>query len=289
MSLIKRPEELEVKKTVTIGIMALPGCGKSTLALSAPKPLMLDFDNGLYRCETQYRTDSVQNCTYDDLINVLKEDLSDYDSIIIDTVGKLVQSISDSITKENPRYLQSDGSLSLKAYGVLKKRMDELFKSLYKLNKNIILVFHGVERMDENGSIVLRPDVIGSSAKDIIKDLDAIGVIEILGKRRNISFTPCSKYYAKNSLGLDDYIEIPILDGKISNNFLTEEVINPTIEKRKEEIKNAQKNNEKLEIAKNIIKNEGLTEESKKKLNDLKLNKFQVLEIKKIIKELEEN
>ena len=49
MSLIKKPSELTIPSTVKMMIYGQAGTGKSTLALSTPKPLLLDFDNGVKR------------------------------------------------------------------------------------------------------------------------------------------------------------------------------------------------------------------------------------------------
>ena len=47
MSLIKKSNELVIPTTVKMMIYGQAGMGKSTVALSAPKPLLLDFDNGV--------------------------------------------------------------------------------------------------------------------------------------------------------------------------------------------------------------------------------------------------
>ena len=49
MGLIKKANELEIPTIVKMMIYGQAGMGKSTLALSAPKPLLLDFDNGVKR------------------------------------------------------------------------------------------------------------------------------------------------------------------------------------------------------------------------------------------------
>lgn len=43
MGLIKKPNELQVKKTLSALIYGQPGMGKTTLALSSPHPLLLDL------------------------------------------------------------------------------------------------------------------------------------------------------------------------------------------------------------------------------------------------------
>ena len=49
MGLIKKSTELTFPSTVKMMIYGQAGMGKTTVALSAPKPLLLDFDNGVKR------------------------------------------------------------------------------------------------------------------------------------------------------------------------------------------------------------------------------------------------
>ena len=60
MGLIKKPNELAVKPTWSALIYGQPGMGKTTLALSAPLPLLLDFDGGVHRVNAAHRVDTVQ-------------------------------------------------------------------------------------------------------------------------------------------------------------------------------------------------------------------------------------
>ena len=276
MSLIKKKEELPIKKTVLGAIYGIPGGGNTTVALSMPKPLLLDTDRGLYRVQPEYRSDSVPVETYQDILDVLNEDLSDYQTIVIDTLGKLVDLISDKVCADNPKFVQPDGTMSLRAWGLIKIEFKNLIKAIEKLNKNFILVAHEKEVM-EGDSRIIRPDVSGSAAKDIIKELDFLGYMEVVGKKRSISFTPSSKFYAKNSLGLDSYVEIPILAKGDNNTFLTDYILNPTIERRKNEFKTTISYDDVLKQADDIIAKEGVTEESKKKLRALpKVNDSQL-------------
>jgi len=276
MTLIKRKEELPIKETVLGAIYGIPGGGKTTVALSMPKPLLLDTDRGLYRVQPEYRTDSVPVEKYQDILDVLNEDLSGYKTIVVDTLGKLVDLISDKVCADNPKFVQPDGTMSLRAWGLIKIEFKNLIKAIEKLNKNFILVAHEKEVM-EGDSRIIRPDVSGSAAKDIIKELDFLGYMEVVGKKRSISFTPSSKFYAKNSLGLDSYVEIPILAKGDNNTFLTDYILNPTIERRKNEFKTTISYDDVLKQADDIIAKEGVTEESKKKLRALpKVNDSQL-------------
>ena len=268
MSLIKKKEELPIKETVLGAIYGIPGGGKTTVALSMPKPLLLDTDRGLYRVQPEYRTDSVPVEKYQDILDVLNEDLSGYKTIVVDTLGKLVDLISDKVCADNPKFVQPDGTMSLRAWGLIKIEFKNLIKAIEKLNKNFILVAHEKEVM-EGDSRIIRPDVSGSAAKDIIKELDFLGYMEVVGKKRSISFSPSSKFYAKNSLGLDSYVEIPILAKGDNNTFLTDYILNPTIERRKNEFKASVSYEEVLKQADEIIAKEGVTEASKDKLRAL--------------------
>lgn len=286
MTLIKKPEELPVKTTVLGGIYGQPSLGKTTLALSMPRPLLLDTDGGLHRVQEEYRTDSVPVSSYDDILAVLKENLSDYDTIVIDTLGKLVDFMCEKAANENPKMLQSDGTFSQKGWGVVKNYFKALVKDLDKLNKNLIFVAHEKETQQGDEKYI-RPDVSGSSGKDIIKELDFLGYMEIIGKKRSITFMPSSKVYAKNSLQLDNYVEIPILEKGDKNTFLTDYILKPTIEKRKKEFKAELDYDKIISEAKAIIEKEGVTEESKKKLRSFPKINDSVLQIANMIKDWE--
>lgn len=60
MGLIKKPNELTVKNALSALIYGQPGMGKTTLALSSPQPLLLDFDGGVHRVNAAHRVDTVQ-------------------------------------------------------------------------------------------------------------------------------------------------------------------------------------------------------------------------------------
>ena len=105
-----------------------------------PRPLLLDTDGGLHRVQAEYRTDSVPVSSYDDILEVLKEDLSNYDTIVIDTLGKLVDFMCEKAATENPKLLQGDGTFSQKGWGVVKNYFKQLVKDLDRLDKNLIFV-----------------------------------------------------------------------------------------------------------------------------------------------------
>ena len=71
--MIKKATELDFSnKKFVIIVAGVPGIGKTTLGLSAPKPLLIDLDNGVDRVEACYRKDTLLASTYEELLDDLK-------------------------------------------------------------------------------------------------------------------------------------------------------------------------------------------------------------------------
>ena len=234
MTLIKKPNELAQSKIKLKSLIyGQPGVGKTCLALSAPKPLLIDFDNGLRRVAKQYQTDSVQIENYQNLLDILeKENIISYETIVIDTLGKMIDRIGDWLAISNPKVKQSDGQLSMKGWGNVKSEFQRFLKLLESKDKSVIFIAH--EKEEKVGDDVMkRPDVAGSSGKDIVKELDFMGYMSIKNGKRTIDLAPNEAYYAKNSLGLDSFLEYKLLTG--INNFLTDKIFDAYKEKLKKD------------------------------------------------------
>lgn len=236
MGKITKPTELKIPQTVCGLLYGQPGVSKSTTALSAPKPLLIDAENGVSRVQPEYRTDTVQVESYQDILDVLEEDLRDYETIVFDTINEVLIHIEKHIIKEKPKAVSADGKLNMYGYGLRSQEFKSLIAKIKYLGKNIIFVAHEVENADDNGNKIVRPDIVGKASAEITKFLDFIGYCEMLGKVRTVNFASCSKFYAKNSIQLDDYLEIPTLHTGDKNDFLTEMVIKPTIANRQSQV-----------------------------------------------------
>ena len=252
MSLIKKKEEIELPKSIVGCITGVCGIGKTTLALSAPKPLLLDTDNGIHRVQSEYRSDVVQVKSYQDILDVLEEDLSDYETIVIDTLGELVNFMLKYFADKDKSLITRGGTYNIKIWGFIKQEFQNLKLKLQLLNKHLIFVSHVREDKDGENK-VYRMDVAGSTSETVTKILDFLGFCEMLGKSRSVSFTPSARFYAKNSIELNDYLEIPQLKTGDKNDFLTKEVIEPTIAKRKQESEALKINEEKLQQGRYLI------------------------------------
>ena len=222
--MIKKPNELTFEdKKLSMIIAGVPGIGKTTLALSSPKPLLIDLDKGISRVETRFRTDTDCVNDYDELISDLKNnDLSIYETIVIDTGGKLLEMLKPVVINEDAKNGKKDGNLTLQGYGAVKRKFRDFVNFVRGLNKNLIIVFHASEVALENDITGLRIRIEGSSRDDVWDDMDIGGFVEIKGKKRVIGFNNCERYYAKGTHGIHGEYEIPNLDETSKNTFITD-------------------------------------------------------------------
>lgn len=222
MALIKKPFELKVQAFIKVLIYGQPGIGKSTLGLSAPKPLYIDCDKGAHRINPKHLTDTVPVEKWEDMIELLTTDISDYETLVIDTAGKMLGFASEYLGRMNPKNKQADGSLTIKGYGARKTLFNDFFSKTASLNKHIVFVAHDKE--DKKGDAVfIRPDIGGSSGADLIRELDLVGYSEAIGSLRTISFEPTESHYGKNTCGLQPLINLPdISKAGVSNDLLAQ-------------------------------------------------------------------
>lgn len=225
MSLFKKPNELKINSTIKMLVYGNPGIGKSTIALSAPNPVLFDFDGGVHRVNGAFQCPTLQVNSWDEVIQALDEDLSDFGTIVIDTVGKMLDYMSAYIIKNDPKMAMRDGSLSLKGYGARKTMFVNFISKCSMLGKHIVFVAHEKEEKDGEMRIV-RPEIGGSSAGDLMKELDLVGYMQAIGTERHIFWSPQEKFYAKNTCNLPQANKVPAtIDEKGNiigqNNFLS--------------------------------------------------------------------
>jgi hypothetical protein len=232
MGLLTNPNELTMKETYAGLIYGQPGVGKTTLALSSVNPVCIDVDRGMYRVERRYQAPSLQVENYQQVLDLLNSgEIDGFTTVIIDTLGKLVDRMGEYVIKNNPKYRQSNGQLTMQGWGQVKIEFRALVKLINSKNKSFIFVAHESEEKEDDVTRK-RPDVSGSARKDIVKELDFMGYMEMSGNKRTISFSPSGAYYAKNSLGLDSVIEIP---GIQTDNSFIRDVVVSAIQRKKEQ------------------------------------------------------
>lgn len=221
--MIRNPNEIqEGTKKIRMLIAGYPGIGKSTLALSAPRPLHIDVDFGIDRIEPRYRKPYIQPKSYDEILEDLTPlNVKDFDTLVFDTGGKLISLMSQWAIKKDVKYGQRDGSLSLKGYGFIGREFQRLMDyCFYELDKHIVVVFHAIEEKDGDNTR-LRIKVEGQTKNNVWEPMDLGGFVEIQGNNRTIGFSNCERYFAKGTRGIRGVWQVPELGPDKPNDFLT--------------------------------------------------------------------
>ena len=101
---IVKPEQLDFSgKKFSMILYGSPGVGKTTLALSAPNPLLIDFDRGISRVRANHRTASIQSTTYEEVLkDIASPEAKEYETIVVDTGGSFVTFLQDWAIRTNP-------------------------------------------------------------------------------------------------------------------------------------------------------------------------------------------
>ena len=236
MGLFKKASDLTEKKTISILVYGQPGAGKSSLAVSAPGPVaVFDFDGGIQRVNAAHLAEA-EILVVKDWAEVgqalASEEINAIKTIVIDTAGKML-SFMDKFIIAGSRDRNPTRSLTLNEYGVRKVMFNNFVQQVLTMGKNLVFIAHDREEKDGEKKKI-RPEIGGSSAGDLIKELDLVGYLEIIGNDRVISFTPNERFYAKNACNLPPVLKVPVvLDEKgnmakdskgrvIRNTFLTD-------------------------------------------------------------------
>ena len=221
--MIRNPNEIqEGAKKIRMLIAGYPGIGKSTLALSAPRPLHIDVDFCIDCIEPRYRKPYIQPKSYDEILEDLTPlNVKDFDTLVFDTGGKLISLMSQWAIKKDVKYGQRDGSLSLKGYGFIGREFQRLMDyCFYELDKHIVVVFHAIEEKDGDNTR-LRIKVEGQTKNNVREPIDLGGFVEIHGNNRTIGFSNCERYFAKGTRGIHGVWQVPELGPDKPNDFLT--------------------------------------------------------------------
>ncbi|WP_159468005.1 ATP-binding protein [Dyadobacter sp. 3J3] len=206
---IKQPTDPIAVEWLIMLIYGQPGVRKTSFSFSSKNPLLLDFDNGVKRVGPKYRGAYVPIKTWDDTDGLFetKTDLSSYDTIIIDTAGKALEVLSLSIMKGDSRMKRKDGALTQQGFGALAQRFKEFMTRLRDLGKHIVLIAHDKETKSGDETMI-RPDVTGSTASNIMREVDLCGYMRSHNGKSTITFNPSDNFYGKNTCGLPEFMEV---------------------------------------------------------------------------------
>ena len=223
--MITMPEEMTfTDKNFSMILYGPPGIGKTTLALSAPDPILIDFDHGISRVKAQHRKATMVCKTYEEVLSdVERPEIASFKTFVIDTGGSFVTYLQDWAMRTNPaQNRQKNGALSLKGFGAVKQEFQRFTGYVRDvMRKNIIYVFHSDEQKDKDGNPIQRLLCEGAVRNIVWQPCDFGGYMQMIGTRRVISFTPETEFFAKGCYGIEGQREIPTLRQTDTNDFLT--------------------------------------------------------------------
>lgn len=199
LNIVTSVQPLNVENIITF-IYGDPGIWKTSLAFTAKNPILFDFDKGAHRAGA-FRKDTVQIGSWNEVARFTAQDLQGYDTIIVDTAGRALDMMTDSL-KGDSRNTRRDGQLTMQGYGKLGSMFTDWLKMLRGMGKDIVLLAHASEDKDGD-NVIKRPDMVGGSKKEAYKVADMMGYMTMQqgqnGAVRVLNFTPNHTYLAKDS------------------------------------------------------------------------------------------
>lgn len=199
------PEKTLLVESVICYLYTDPGTGKSSIAHTASKPVIFDFDKGQHRVSAELRRGTI--IRFDSWFDVenLKDDFyKDYDTIVADTVGAMLDVIKDQLS-ENRDNLQRDKTLTLKAQGLAGTKFMTMVRKWQSLGKDVVFIAHAVEEEAGKEKIkVYRPDLAGKNRNLLYRMADVMGYLHSTTDQngdtiRTILFNHSPTHHAKNS------------------------------------------------------------------------------------------
>lgn len=207
---ITKTTDAQVKPSTVMLCYGNGGVGKTTFAATAPKPLLVDCENGAkYFGLRGIEMDVARVNEWSDLQGIFEVAKSgEYETIIIDPIGELMEKLKTfMINKGEKKNVMPDGSPTIAGWGWLKDTMRSTLKIIRDSGVNLLINAH-VEEKDVDGTMMKRPKIMTKLSEELIAFVDVVGYMEVItvqGEiKRVIRVQPSDRYEAKdrtNQLG----------------------------------------------------------------------------------------
>lgn len=199
------PEKTLLVESVICYLYTDPGLGKSTIAHTADKALIFDFDKGQHRVSAELRHGTIVRIdSWLDLENLKDSFYDGFNTIVADTVGAMLDAIKDQLSK-NEANLQRDKTLTLKAQGLAGDKFMRMVRKWQSMGKDVVFIAHAIEEEAGKEKLkVYRPDLAGKNRNLLYRMADIMGYLHSTKDEngdsiRTILFNPSPTHHAKNS------------------------------------------------------------------------------------------
>lgn len=197
----------DVKRLVVV-VYGLPGSGKTTFALGADSPLMVDCDQGVARAVTRPPPARIEPAAWRDIASLPENIDDDFNTVIIDTVGTALDLLTSHLSQTDRRLTTSAGALSLQGYGALKATFSSWLRRLMVAGKDVVLVCHSTEK-ESNDNVNIRLDVQGSSRDMIYRVSHLLGYMHMHNNNKVFDLNPTDRWHGKNPAREKPIVTLP--------------------------------------------------------------------------------
>ena len=208
---IKNTRDYPNVPNINMLIYGQGGVGKSTFGATFPKPLFLDFENGV----KYFKQRGIEVPVYQLQDFPSKKEQAEiiayvnkaFDTVILDPIGEAMEKLIKNRELINgKKYRQQDGSLTMAGWGKIKDEMRGFIKALRDTGKNVVIIAHSTAIQD--GEVQrLRPLLATKLIDELIAMVDIVGYLDVIkleGEeyKRIIRVNPADeKYDAKDRTG----------------------------------------------------------------------------------------
>lgn len=223
MEILNTQKDYDDVASIVVLIYGSGGTGKTTMASTFPKPLLLDFENGAkYFKQRGIDIDVVKMNTWfteEDKKQLAKE-VEKYDTIVLDPIGEAMDKLIKSDLISGSKYRQSGGDLTIAGWGKVKDDMRTMIKWMRDTNKHVVIIAHDEKESVEGSDGLIRkvPKMATKLAEELKNMVDIVGYLKIIKtkddpEKRILIVDPADNgYIAKDRTGTLDKIIKPDFD-----------------------------------------------------------------------------